>query len=454
MDMFDFAGMLFGSTRVTQRRQSVTATGVASSEDGVASVTFDGDVTPAEGADEDSDQTIIDLPTSPDVAEGDEVIVTLVGDGPLKTPVVTANPGSGDRMRALANSAKIVADAAQAVANAVNQHFFADTNGIHVTEATQDEWNESHTGANVLINSIGQLFRDGLNNLLTLTTEDGARALTIWDGLGNAAENARAIIGETITLGKTGDKHILIDSDSIDMCDESGTLWSMTSDSNGAPHITTEKDGYYVGSYVAGDGTEAPRHSQTHGLTGFLQDYGDGASVDISASAQYASALKDAEIILFSPSSGNTVSSDSKIAVLSDRVFLSGASSSSGWLSMADVIKMLTTESANLTRGSGASSWAAGQLKRSGKTVVVTVQDFKLASELASGSNSGTIATIPTWYRPGAVQRVPAALSVNGAYANVWAAIGTSGAIVLANHSGLSIPTTATISLNCTYIID
>lgn len=196
MDTFDFARMLFGGSRARRDATTVTASGAAASDDGVASITLDADVTPAEDVGEDADQTIIDLPTSPDVDEGDELIVTLVGDGPLKTPIVTANPGSGDRMRAAVTSARSVADAAKSVAEAVNQHFFADTNGIHVTEATQEDWDESHTGANVLINSIGQLFRDGLNNLLTLTTENGARALTIWDGLGNAASNVVASFGK------------------------------------------------------------------------------------------------------------------------------------------------------------------------------------------------------------------------------------------------------------------
>ena len=217
MDMFDFAGLLFGGSRTAPDAKTVTATGAGASAGGEVGITLDADVTPAEdtGVEGDEDQTIIDLPTSPDVAEGDELIVTLVGDGPLKTPVVTANPGSGDRMRALANSAKTIADAAQAVAEAVNQHFFADGGGIHVTEATQEDWDENHSGANVLINSIGQLFRDGLNNLLTLTTENGARALTIWDGLGNAASNVRAVIGETIQLGKSAEPHVTIDSGSM-----------------------------------------------------------------------------------------------------------------------------------------------------------------------------------------------------------------------------------------------
>ena len=200
MDMFDFAGLLFGGSRTAPDATTVTATGAGASDGGEVGITLDADVTPAEdtGVEGDADQTIIDLPTSPDVAEGDELIVTLVGDGPLKTPVVTANPGSGDRMRALANSAKTVADAAQAVAEAVNQHFFADTNGIHVTEATQEDWDESHTGANVLINSVGQLFRDGLNNLLAILTS----GIVIYDGNGNDEENVVAsFTGDEIHLG-------------------------------------------------------------------------------------------------------------------------------------------------------------------------------------------------------------------------------------------------------------
>lgn len=241
MDMFDFAGLLFGGSRTAPDATTVTATGAGASDGGEVGITLDADVTPAEdtGVEGDADQTIIDLPTSPDVAEGDELIVTLVGDGPLKTPVVTANPGSGDRMRALVNAAQAVADAAQAVAEAVNQHFFADTSGIHVTEVTQEEWNESHTGANVLINSIGQLFRDGLNNLLTLTTENGARALTIWDGLGNAAGNVRAVFSEIITLGPIGSVRMLIASDGLEIDNEVGDkIFGIDSSSSGSATVT------------------------------------------------------------------------------------------------------------------------------------------------------------------------------------------------------------------------
>jgi len=201
MDMFDFAEMLFGGSRTAPVATTVTATGAGASADGEVGITLDADVTPAEdtGVEGDEDQTVIDLPTSPDVDEGDELIVTLVGEGPLKTPVVTANPGSGDRMRALVNAAQTVADAAQAVAEAVNQHFWHDDNGAHVTMATQDEWEQSHSGPNSLWNALGMLFRDGLNNLLAILPS----GVAIYDGNGNDEENVVAsFTGEEIHLGK------------------------------------------------------------------------------------------------------------------------------------------------------------------------------------------------------------------------------------------------------------
>jgi len=175
MDMFDLASQLFGGRNPSAQGSTITATGSTASADGVAGIVIDADVTPAEGTGEDVDQTVIDVPTSPSVAEGDELVVTLVGEGPLKTPIVMANPGSGDRMQVQVDNAETLAQQAEAVATATGQHFWPDTDGVHVTEVTQDEWNDStgtsyHSGANVLLNALGQLFRDGLNNLMALTT--------------------------------------------------------------------------------------------------------------------------------------------------------------------------------------------------------------------------------------------------------------------------------------------
>lgn len=84
-----------------------------------------------------------------------------------------------------------VADIAQEaldVAEATGQHFWSDSDGIHVTEVTKEAWQTTPSGANVLINSAGQLFRSVLNNLLAVLPT----GIAIYDGQGNAASNILA----------------------------------------------------------------------------------------------------------------------------------------------------------------------------------------------------------------------------------------------------------------------
>ena len=208
--VWDFAGEIVG--RIVPSRATTTATVTRVDPDGTTWVTTgDGGEAPATSV-------------AAGVSVGDTV--TLEWDGSamgIRSNVSDPAPPGRAVMRAT-EGARSVADAAQRVADAVNQHFFADGNGIHVTEATQDEWDASHSGANVLINSIGQLFRDGLNNLLTLTTENGARALTVWDGLGNTSEHIRAIIGEIIQLGSVASGNFVkLDDSGLEVYNEEKT---------------------------------------------------------------------------------------------------------------------------------------------------------------------------------------------------------------------------------------
>ena len=236
MDIFNIASALFGSSRIEESGglsntvDSVSAVGATASVDGSVGITMDADVTPADDVDgEDIDQTIIDVPTSPAVDVEDDLILGLTGDGPLKVPVVLANPGSGDRMQAavteaydLASSVEDIAQQAIDVASATGQHFWPDDDGVHVTEVTQDEWSDStgtsyHSGANVLLNALGQLFRDGLNNLLALVG-GSTPGVAIYDGAGNDASNVVAsFTGDGIVMGRTSDYHLTVDSDSLDM---------------------------------------------------------------------------------------------------------------------------------------------------------------------------------------------------------------------------------------------
>lgn len=196
------------------------------SEDGKVLVAIDGMM-----FSEDDDQ-YVEVDALGGLEDGDVVTILLTGEsGHGMAPFALGTSGTVDRVKSLASSAseaaelaQETADAAQEVAEATNQHFFSDENGIHVTEETQEDWNADHTGANVLINSIGQLFRDGLNNLLTLTTENGARALTVWDGLGNTSDHIRAIIGETIQLGNADSgNYMTLDDTGVEIYNDSKT---------------------------------------------------------------------------------------------------------------------------------------------------------------------------------------------------------------------------------------
>ena len=85
-------------------------------------------------------------------------------------------------------SVAAIAQEALDVAEATGQHFWSDSDGIHVTEVTEEEWQATPSGANVLINSAGQLFRSVLNNLLAILPS----GIAIYDGNGNAASNILA----------------------------------------------------------------------------------------------------------------------------------------------------------------------------------------------------------------------------------------------------------------------
>lgn len=186
-------------TDATTRTYVGTAT--SASEDGSVYVTLSQDVTLPD--DDDGEHGLgVEMPTTVAVDEGDEVLVTVFGGGVMKAPVVTGNPGWGDSIQTQVDNAETLATEAQEVAQATGQHFWPDDDGVHVTEATQEDWNDStgtsyHSGANVLLNALGQLFRDGLNNILAIVsgTDPG---VAIYDGEGNAADNIMALFSKAL----------------------------------------------------------------------------------------------------------------------------------------------------------------------------------------------------------------------------------------------------------------
>lgn len=195
--IWELADVLSRKARRTEGR--VPATYLYTDDDGTAWVLL-------AGADEPTPVTGM---VTADLRRGD-VVEAVVGGGLVSVSGNASAPSVGERVvsaaiapvRAAVSRAtesivmvRSIADAAKAVADAIEQHFWTDTNGIHVTHATQKDWETSQSGPNVLINSVGQLFRDGLNNLVAITTENGARAISFFDGAGNDVANITAYFG-------------------------------------------------------------------------------------------------------------------------------------------------------------------------------------------------------------------------------------------------------------------
>ncbi len=198
--IWELADVLSRKARRTEGR--IPATYLYTDDEGTAWVLL-------AGADEPTPVTGM---VTADLRRGD-VVEAVVGGGTVSVSGNVSSPSVGARVVAAAiapvsaavtlvseatDAARDIAEAAQHVANAIGQHFWADDSGIHVTHATQEDWNTSHSGPNVLLNSVGQLFRDGLNNLVAITTEQGARAISFYDGSGNAAGNITAIFSSAI----------------------------------------------------------------------------------------------------------------------------------------------------------------------------------------------------------------------------------------------------------------
>lgn len=186
-----------------------------------------------------------------DVHEGDEVTVTIDG-GSASIGGNVSRPATDDEVaqeaRSLASSAATIAQAvsdelpkvravavrvaevaqgiaqeAQAIAEATNQHFFADGNGVHVTEVENDPTTEH----NILINSLGILLRKATLPLVAISQS----AIAFYDGVGNAASNIVARFGaDGSQIGKSDESHVELDYHSLQMKDNNGYTYFHVSD--------------------------------------------------------------------------------------------------------------------------------------------------------------------------------------------------------------------------------
>ena len=106
--------------------------------------------------------------------------------------------------------AEKVAGSAADIANAVNQKVWSDEAGLHIADGKKDAAAER----NSIWNSLGMLFREGLNPILGILTGDNPR-VAIYDGQGSGEEHEVANFGESARMGKKESSHVSVESNRI-----------------------------------------------------------------------------------------------------------------------------------------------------------------------------------------------------------------------------------------------
>ena len=220
-------------------------------------------------------------------------------------------------------------------------------------------------------------------------------------------------------------------------------------------------DAFDVGQVVDLDAMDTQGRMQVTAIEWDLLDPAGGsitfgkAQVTSSARAATTSQTADAALYVAGNSSGGggtdttyTLSGDGETVTLTGS---DGTTSSTTITASAiGAQEALSVETGTLSKGSAASSYSSS-LTRYGKVVTLDIYSLKLASSLASGSTSGTVATVPTGYRP--ATNVYCAIGSTGAHGGSYARVTTAGLVTIRNSSSTSIATSAELCLTITYII-
>lgn len=210
----------------------------------------------------------IEVPTAPGVRAGESVQISVING----TPTVTSVIGEGDRQDTNINiayetaaDAKELADEANTVAAATNQHFWhrsTDPNsdgagtGAFVTDEEQEtflqaiadgtEPTESRPLHNLLMNAEGILLR-AAKHIRAAFIQSG---IAFYDGIANLAENIVARFGKDgAQIGTSSNSHIEMDYHSLKLIDKEQNVYFHVSDLRNKSGLATIEDVF------TGDGT-------------------------------------------------------------------------------------------------------------------------------------------------------------------------------------------------------
>lgn len=218
----------------TQPGESEMAFGTAigNSSGGYVTVLMDG--APTDDPDYDAADYTFTVPCDSPITSGDRVsYISNAGRGKAV---------SLSTLSTIAETAETTASEAQAVAEAVNQHFWHRSTdpdqdgagtGAFVTDEEQGDFlaaaadgftdydPDTKPYRNMLMNSLGVLIRSALYNLASFTQS----AITFFDGRGNAASNVVASFGANgATIGRESGSHVSINDNGLALSSVDGIV--------------------------------------------------------------------------------------------------------------------------------------------------------------------------------------------------------------------------------------
>lgn len=218
-------------------------------------------------------------------------------------------------------------------------------------------------------------------------------------------------------------------------------------------------DAFDVGQVVDLDALDTQGRMQVTGIEWDLLDPAGGSitfgKAQVTSSARNASTSQTAQAAYYVAGNSSGGGGGTAYTLSGDgaTVTLSGSDGSTSdttiTASAIGAQPALSVETGTLSKGSAASSYSAS-LTRYGKVVTLDMYSLKLASALSSGSTSGTVATVPTGYRPATNAYV--AIGSTGAHGGSYARITTAGVVTVRNSSGTSIATSAELCFTVTYM--
>lgn len=160
--------------------------------------------------------------------EGEQIFGPNENRSTAESPIVQAQMAREDAAKASKRASEAVKAAGEAaeIANAVNQKVWSDDSGLHISDGNQD----AAATRNTIWNSLGMLFRKGLNPILGILTGDNPR-VAIYDGQGSGEDHEVASFGASARIGKSGKNHLQLDDDSVDFMNGDTLIGYVGSDS-------------------------------------------------------------------------------------------------------------------------------------------------------------------------------------------------------------------------------